>query len=508
MKDIDIIKKKYGENFAKLCRSLFPTILENEGELSEIIQSKFAPNRSLYDDLTSEEDGVEWFKGFVFSSIARKNLRESREIDETPEQLMEKAGYTLIKCETVEDVEKFMRYYQPQEQLCTFNDHDRINNFTIFFAVKKNVDEIKRENFDHPRRQDEYGTSVISLQFSKDEFCTLSIKNRYNHTVDNPDATFSNDLENIYPGLTDSFETYYGLSPQDSEEYFFSIEDKYTLANDGKYYRYNRDCDGIYFCSDNIVVKDGEVIQYDKGRYELVDCYLIDKKENTIMSIYGMSDDDCFLDYHKNIEKIEVTKCGPNGERLITLTIQDQEPVFIKVNKFNQIIEYENKNITEIGDNFLSHSSEIEKINLPNVTTIGNYFLYSNNLQEFNAPQLISMGNACLSSCYSLQSLSIPQLRIVGDGFLTACYSVPEFNAPHLLTIGDDFMGFNRSLESFIAPELTTIGNNFLRNHTSTDLHFVASRLHSVGPGYFEDNYENQSLLQEIVANNGQDRTL
>lgn len=81
-----------------------------------------------------------------------------------------------------------------------------------FFAVKKNADEIKRENFTNPQRQDEYGTSVISIQFSKGTINDLSIKNRYNHSVNNPDATFSNNLENIKPGLTNSFEQHYGLN--------------------------------------------------------------------------------------------------------------------------------------------------------------------------------------------------------------------------------------------------------------------------------------------------------
>ena len=35
--DLEIIKKKYGEEMSHLCRTLFPTILEQEGELSNIL---------------------------------------------------------------------------------------------------------------------------------------------------------------------------------------------------------------------------------------------------------------------------------------------------------------------------------------------------------------------------------------------------------------------------------------------------------------------------------------
>ena len=35
------IKKLYGEKFMHLCRELFPTILEKEGALTEILNSTF-----------------------------------------------------------------------------------------------------------------------------------------------------------------------------------------------------------------------------------------------------------------------------------------------------------------------------------------------------------------------------------------------------------------------------------------------------------------------------------
>lgn len=48
------IKKAYGENFMKLCRKMFPTILEQEGMLYEILLSSFSRNsKTLYEDITS-----------------------------------------------------------------------------------------------------------------------------------------------------------------------------------------------------------------------------------------------------------------------------------------------------------------------------------------------------------------------------------------------------------------------------------------------------------------------
>ena len=65
----------------------------------------------------------------------------------------------------------------------------------------------------------------------------MSIKNRYNHTVDNPDATFGNNLDNIIDGLNDSFEKAYNLVHTGGHEKFELS--KYIRATDGKYYKYN-----------------------------------------------------------------------------------------------------------------------------------------------------------------------------------------------------------------------------------------------------------------------------
>ena len=50
-KDLKYLKKYYGEKFAHLCRTLFPTLLEQEGLLSKVISKLFAPSKSLYEDV-------------------------------------------------------------------------------------------------------------------------------------------------------------------------------------------------------------------------------------------------------------------------------------------------------------------------------------------------------------------------------------------------------------------------------------------------------------------------
>lgn len=48
MQDLKYIKKKYGENMSKLCRELFPSLLETEGLLSNIMTSTFNESRLLF----------------------------------------------------------------------------------------------------------------------------------------------------------------------------------------------------------------------------------------------------------------------------------------------------------------------------------------------------------------------------------------------------------------------------------------------------------------------------
>ena len=107
---------------------------------------------------------------------------------------------TCIPEDKIELVDKIDSYH-PWYRYCNIgvdkHDYEKLNTDYVFFAIKDNCDMLRRENFKNPDRQDEYGVSVISIQFSRGSINHLSIKNRYNHTVDNPDCTFNNNLDNI-----------------------------------------------------------------------------------------------------------------------------------------------------------------------------------------------------------------------------------------------------------------------------------------------------------------------
>ena len=188
----------------KLCRELFPTILEQEGTLLKILSTSFGKNsKTLYEDIT-ENELEDKFKEYIFKKALSEEIKKENINHKTPYELLDEAGYKLYECTTENEIQSFRKYYEEDEELCTFYG-DRLNKCIVFFAVKKDVDKIRREDFKEPKRDDEYGTSVISIQFNKIGFSTVSIKNRYNHKVKNPDATFGNNLDRIIPGLTRKF---------------------------------------------------------------------------------------------------------------------------------------------------------------------------------------------------------------------------------------------------------------------------------------------------------------
>ena len=226
--DLKYLKKHYGEKFAHLCRELFPTLLETEGLLKKLITDRFAFSRELYKDIIANSFQDD-FKNYIFSFVdVEKQNKEI--ITLSPEVLLDKAGYKLYpECKTEEEIQSFRKYYAKGEELCTFNG-GRLNSCRVWFAVKKNIEEIKRENFTNPRRQDEYGTSVISIQFTRRQPMTISIKNRYSHSVNNPDATYGNNLDNIILGLTEAFVKEYQLSLINDKKQSLELPNEFGVA--------------------------------------------------------------------------------------------------------------------------------------------------------------------------------------------------------------------------------------------------------------------------------------
>ena len=108
MDDLKLIKKHYGEDMMHLCRMLFPTLLEKEGLLWEIISKKFAYSKFLYDDIVNNYMEEE-FKGLIYGEVNVENNNELV-VTKTPKELLSEAGYDLYECKTEEDIQEFRKY--------------------------------------------------------------------------------------------------------------------------------------------------------------------------------------------------------------------------------------------------------------------------------------------------------------------------------------------------------------------------------------------------------------
>ena len=441
-KDLKLIKKKYGEKMMHYCRSELSTILENDSLLPSLLLEHFSESHMLYDDI-EKEGKLEEFKNYIYSLIdVEDNMKRIEH--RTPKELLSEAGYNFYECKTEEDIQSFKKYYSKDEELCTFKGK-RLESCYVFFAVKKNVDEIKRENFSKPRRQDEYGTSVISIQFTKEGY-DLSIKNRYNHTVNNPDSTFSNNLDNIIEGLMQSFENEYGFIQANIGN--FELENYVKVG--GKYYKYNHEIDNIYYCLDNIIIDNFNVKKYDKERYIVFDYFVLDLKEKKILT---ETEYDSFIDGIVDIDKINIVKLE-NGKAIHIIPI-NREEIIIELDKQNRIVKYKNNNIKRCDDYFLCFNESLQELNLPNLERCGDRFLYNNeSLQELNLPNLKQCEYGFLLSNQSLQELNLPNLKLCGDSFLYFNESLQELNLPNLERCGDSFLYNNESLQELNLPKL------------------------------------------------------
>lgn len=464
--DFKILKKHYGERFAKLCRSLFPTILEEKGVLSNLIMSKFAPSRFLYEDLV-DNYATDRFQKFIYGENL-KSSHDFKEINFTPEQLFEKAGYILYKCETNEDIHKFEKYYAKGESICTFTDPDRIKKNTIFFAVKKDVDKFKRDSFKNPNINDDYSTSVICIQFTKGRQSAIKIISRYNHALkdSNPDATFGTDLDEIYYGLVDSFHKYYNITPI-SGKHPFQLPN-YVIAKDGKYYRYNYEIDNVYYCPNNIIIDNSEPKYYDSRRYDLIDYFIIDKQEKNI-SDYNTFVNDSFIDLFKDnwgvsqISKIEISK--QNDEKTFRFVLTNDKIITVVVDKYNQIVELHSLDTTLLLKGFLRYNKSLRKLNTPNVSHIENYALYNNqSIRILNLPNVEIIKDRVMNNNHNIEEILCPNLQYLGNESFRDIRKVKSLSFPKLENIGQESFKYSENLEEFIAPKLKNLKQHCLQH--------------------------------------------
>ena len=509
------IKELYGENFAHLCRQLFPTILEIEGKLLKILTENFYPNKFLYDDIMDQSQ-KENFRGLIlywaeyyrtitqegnvtFIRISDNNEFKTEKLmtDKKPSELLSEVGYDLYECNTEEEIQSFKKYYRKGEELCTFNG-GRLESDFVFFAVKKDVGKINRSDFSRPKRQDLYGTSVISIQFRRGESNVLSIKNRYNHHVDNPDATFGNNLENIIRGLTYSFEKEYKLDIVYNKGNFELSN--YVIDNVGTYYKYNAEIDRVYYCANNIIIRDGKVTKLDPCRYLLIDYFIIDLQNKTIsMEENGDEFVDSFLGSISDIDKLTILNKNYGKEITVTPKDKEKKSIVIKINKTNGIIGVYDSNL-EYGDkNYLKYCNGLTELDVPNVKKTGYDFLSdSENLEVLNMPSAVEIGDNNLYFNKALRKISLESAISIGSNLLYNNGIISEINMPLVETIDNDFIPNANGITEVRMDSLIRTKSNFLHNNKSAKI-VIMPFVQEIGGFFMSENTAIEKIYMPLV---------
>lgn len=269
------IKKQNGESFAKVLRDYHNGIFEIPGILDIV---KFA-GKSAQD--------AEGILSYLVSLINADEIVTPESIED-PFVLLDRAGYNAFYADTLEKQNSIKKHFAPGEELCTFTDSSRFKHYYIINAVKKNVDTIIRKNFNGiEQREDEYGTSVISIQIGK-AGGFISIKNRYNHTVSGCDNTFKSDPNNIIDGLSESIQKYFNVSFSSKANNL--LPEKCMLVNKCLF-KYHDEISGIFF-GDHAYIKNGTLHEVSAQNHEyLFDYFIFDARSKTFRIV-----PECILD--------------------------------------------------------------------------------------------------------------------------------------------------------------------------------------------------------------------
>lgn len=302
------LQKRFGERFVKgdlmegggytggAARELLAGFMDRPGfadELKRLIPGKHGALVLLKDNHAYIQATLErWHKGD--SSHEKAPAKD-------PYELARSVGYELTEpfTSTAEFVPFDRQDFRQGERLCTFNEPTgRLRDYNILWLRHTEVaqtlpaDQLTANNLSEtwktylktigrydrdanrydleglrPTRDDPYGTSSMSVQISR-EGTHVSIKNRYNHTVGNPDNTLDSDLDNVAYGLKRA--VYQRVGREDlMDKASVALAEGYIADNDGGIHAYEYEEGNIYW-GEYEYIQNGIVTTIDRGKYYMI----------------------------------------------------------------------------------------------------------------------------------------------------------------------------------------------------------------------------------------------
>ena len=295
--------------------------------------------------------------------------------------------------------------------------------------------DIRRQDFkDKERRQDEYGTSVITIQILKTGG-VIKITNRYNHSVLYSDNTFNSNPDNIILGLSRLLKKYFNVDFSASEE---PLPEGFSLIGN-QIFKHHTERNNIYY-GNQAWAENGVIHEVDKARGDaLFDGFLFDGKTKTLKKIDPVFKDSFADDFNRDYGGNRGFTVDRNGN----LTLDGKILIGTEQSRIKTI---NLPALTTAGNGFLRTANALTEVNLPALTTVGNYFLCdATALTEIDLPALTTAGSDFLDRPTSLKKVSLPALTMVGAYFLNETTDVTYCFAPLL-----DCAGIRESIRNLI----------------------------------------------------------
>jgi hypothetical protein len=236
MEDIKMgnLKKFVGEYAYNIIKN---TAVDNEALHKALLTPQNA--RAIFSDL--DEFEIKTLCAEISNSGIIGQIRETTQEDIV--KVFNSVGYDRVIFDNESEISECKKYYKQGEVICTYNNlQSRMREYHMLVAVKSNIDKVERSK--NPQRDDEYGTSILNIQIARNG-SHMSIKNRYNHTVSQPDSTLNNNLDILYMGLQSMVLGYYGFASLSNTKAHYN-----NIVNIGNVYlKYHTEQNNIYYGS-------------------------------------------------------------------------------------------------------------------------------------------------------------------------------------------------------------------------------------------------------------------
>lgn len=461
----DQIKKQNGEAFARELRDFDNGIFE----IPHIVEMvKYAGY-----DAAPIKEYLSAFKSKLEGEKIKRNEGQS------PFELLKKAGYNAFYVDSLKKQLSIKKYFNRETVLCTFRDEDRFKRYHIIYCIKEGAEKLKPAQ--NPMREDEYATSVMSIQILKSGGF-LKITNRYNHLVDNPDNTFNSNPDRIVPGLCSALENYFKditiVRDLSIPEGYIFFQNKLLKTNEEIL---------NFFVGENYYIDNGEFVKIDKDKELIIDNYVFNLKTREFKKIINRipTGQLVYLLKDELSNKALQIKSGKRGYKalfadgvkilettegwLTFLNLPHAKELKTDFIKFERFLKYLFvPKVQKIEDDCLVYNRALKHLHLPVVQTIGAKFLMMNEvLESFSAPLLRRMGRFCLHKT-SLKSVILPSVEYMEEDCFGEAMSMQKFIAPNLRFSEAGLLWRCSKLKYFYAPKL----NKFPKGWFGDCMHF------------------------------------